>query len=365
MPNITRNDRGGGPSSRSEKNAPLPILLPEEIPPLLLDWYDENARDLPWRRNRDPYAVWVSEIMLQQTRVEAVREKYLRFLGEFPDVAALAAADDARLYKLWEGLGYYSRAHNLRAAARLVVREHGGAFPRAYDEILRLPGVGPYTAGAVASICFEAATPAVDGNVIRVVSRLAALPDDMGSQAAKRRVAEALAHIYPAERRGDFTQSLMELGATVCVPNGPPRCGVCPLARHCAAHRAGNPEDYPSLPPKRPREIRELTVFLLFREERIAIRRRPESGLLAGLWELPNVEGKLEAAAAERLLAEWGLSPGAIEALPPQKHVFTHVEWHLLRYRTTCGTHGEGLVWADAGEIEERHALPTAFRKCL
>ena len=336
----------------------------EPLPELLLPWFAANRRDLPWRRDREPYHVWVSEIMLQQTRVEAVRGYYERFLQSLPTVFALAEAPEDRLFKLWEGLGYYSRARNLQKAARVIVQS-GGEFPRSYAGMLALPGVGPYTAGAVCSICFELPTPAVDGNVLRVISRLAALEAPVTEEKTKQAATQALAKIYPAGRCGDFTQALMELGATVCLPNGEPRCEVCPLAPLCAARAAGTQRRYPVKAAKKPRRREERTVLLLRCEGRLALCRRPEKGLLAGLWQLPDVPGKLDAAQALALAVQWGVRPTGIEKSAHRTHIFTHVQWEMTGYYLDCAVCGGDFTWAAAQELEERFGLPTAYRQFL
>lgn len=347
------------------------ISLSPLLPALLVAWYRENARDLPWRRDREPYRVWVSEIMLQQTRVETVIPYYERFLAELPTIRALAASSDETLYKLWEGLGYYSRARNLRTAARAIEERHGGVFPTDYNDILALPGVGPYTAGAIASICFGARTPAVDGNVLRVVARLTELTEDIGSPAAKRAVSEALAEIYPDGEGilpgwpGDFTQALMELGATICLPNGPPRCLACPLSKVCAARMNGTAERYPVKAPKVARRVEELSVFLLRCEGALAVRRRAETGLLAGLWELPNVAGAFDECRALEIAAEWGVQPDGVFASYRRKHIFTHIEWRMACYAVNCRMQSTFFDWATKDDLEARYTLPTAFRRCL
>ena len=259
----------------------------------LLEWYGRNARSLPWREEPAPYRVWVSEIMLQQTRVEAVKPYFARFLAELPDVTALASAPEQQLMKLWEGLGYYSRARNLQKAARVMVEQYGGTLPADYDALLKLPGIGPYTAGAVASIAYGIPVPAVDGNVLRVVMRLTAGWEDIADPAVKRAVERRMAAILPKDRPGDFNQAMMELGATVCAPGGEPKCLVCPLNALCEGYRQGVARELPVKAKKKARRIEERTVFLLVCDGELAIRKRADSGLLAGLWELPSVEGKL------------------------------------------------------------------------
>ena len=339
----------------------------EEIVEPLLGWYAENARDLPWRREVTPYRVWISEIMLQQTRVEAVKGYFARFISALPGPAELAAVDERELLKLWEGLGYYSRARNLRKAARVIMETYGGELPASHEELLTLPGVGPYTAGAVASIAFGLPEPAVDGNVLRVLSRLTADNSDIADPAVKRAAERTVRGIIPAGRAGAFNQALMELGATVCAPNGPPTCGRCPLAGLCAAHAAGNETAYPVKAAKKARRVEERTVLLLVRDELLALRRRPAKGLLAGLWELPNLPGALDGAGAVEVARTLGLAPLRVEPLGPAKHIFTHIEWHMTGYRVTVeeAQAGEGLEWIDPRGLREDYPLPSAFSAYL
>ena len=274
----------------------------EQLPIPLLEWYRDNARTLPWRQDPTPYHVWISEIMLQQTRVAAVLGYYARFLEEVPDVATLAALPEERLMKLWQGLGYYNRARNLQAAARQIVEKHGGEVPHDYDSVRALKGVGDYTAGAICSIAFGQPAPAVDGNVLRVVARITGDEGDITTPAMKSRVTEALRAVIPLQAAGEFTQAMMELGATVCLPNGAPLCDQCPAREFCTALREDKIDKLPVKAPKKGRKIEERTVWLLFREGRVALRKRPDKGLLAGLWEYPNeLTGTMP--------AEWGFPP--------------------------------------------------------
>ena len=328
----------------------------------LLPWFETHARPLPWRADREPYHVWLSEIMLQQTRVEAVRGYYARFLAALPDIPALAAAEEGQLHKLWEGLGYYSRVRNLHRAAVEIMERHGGVFPSDYAAIRALPGVGDYTAGAVASICFEQPTPAVDGNVLRVMSRLTGDRRCVDEAATRRAWRETLAALYPPGRCGDFTQALMELGATVCLPNGAPDCADCPLAGGCAS-AGGGWRELPVRAKKRARRRETLTVFLLRCGERWALRRRPERGLLAGLWEWPNVPGALNAQAALDQAAAWGTAPCALERERQMEHIFTHVEWEMRGMYIRCRETPDSFTWVTGEELERDCALPTAFRK--
>jgi A/G-specific adenine glycosylase len=335
-----------------------------EIVEPLLSWYAAHARVLPWRDNPTPYRVWVSEIMLQQTRVEAVKPYFERFMRELPDVAALAEADWPQLLKLWEGLGYYNRVRNLQEAARIVMREHNGRLPAAYTELIKLPGIGRYTAGAIASIAYGALEPAVDGNVLRVMARLLASPENVSDSKVKHRMADALKQVLPPGQAGDFNQALMELGATICLPNGMPHCDLCPLESRCAAHMQGIATDLPVKSAKRIRRIEERTVFLILCGGKIALRKRPNKGLLAGLWELPNVEGTLTPEDATTVLAEWDLSCAQMEPLPEAKHIFTHIEWRMSGYRiwVETGPPAHGFRWVSRRELQEEIALPSAFK---
>ena len=334
------------------------------LPGALLPWFRENARELPWRADRAPYHVWLSEIMLQQTRVEAVRGYYARFLAALPDIRSLADAPPDLLMKLWEGLGYYSRVRNLQAAARCVMAEHGGVFPSDYAAIRALPGIGDYTAGAIASICFEQPTPAVDGNVLRVWTRLNLDDRPPASPALRRDVREALAAVYPAGQCGAFTQSLMELGATVCVPNGAPDCARCPCADVCLS-RDGAWRDYPVRAEKKPRRREARTLLLLRCGERIAVEKRPPHGLLAGLWQLPNAEGHLAPEDAVRTAADWGAEPADLLCERRHTHIFTHIEWDMICYELRCRAESLRFRWASPAELETDVALPTAFRWAL
>ena len=318
----------------------------------LLAWYGENRRDLPWRRTRDPYRIWVSEIMLQQTRVAAVLGYYARFLAAFPSVELLAAAPEDQLMKLWEGLGYYSRARNLHKAARIIV-ERGG-FPDTYEGLLALPGIGDYTASAIASACFGRREAAVDGNVLRVVARLTDCHDDILAPQTKRRIRAQLQAVMP-ERGPDirlFNQAAMELGATVCAPNGPPRCGECPAADLCLGRLRGTAEALPVKAPQKERRIEHRTVFLLLRGGSVALRRRPNTGLLAGLWQFPFFEG-----------AAPDFGPPVAEKRA--NHIFSHVEWHMTGKRIDVCEEIVPYTWVTAQELREKYAIPSAFKAFL
>ena len=329
----------------------------EQLPIPLLAWYRDNARDLPWRAHPTPYRVWLSEVMLQQTRVAAVLEYYKRFLASAPTVQALAQLEEDELMKLWQGLGYYSRARNLQKAARQIVENFGGEFPGDYPSVRSLAGVGDYTAGAIASIAFGLPTPAVDGNVLRVVSRICADEGDILSPQTKKRYTAALEEIIPLKMPGDFNQAMMELGATVCLPNGAPLCEKCPARDFCRANLEGKTEKLPVKAPKKPRKIEERTVFLLFHGNKVALRRREKKGLLAGLWEYPNIQG-------DALPEAWGLNVEQLTKTAVGKHIFTHIEWHMTAYCAELDSAAlpDGWVWCDRRELRDVYAVPNAFR---
>ena len=350
----------------------MPHSFPQAAVPLLLDWYRQNRRDLPWRENRDPYHVLVSEIMLQQTRAETVKPYFRRFLAALPTVADLASADEPTLLKLWEGLGYYSRVRNLQKAARAVVENHSGRIPADFDALLKLPGVGRYTAGAVASIAFDIPVPAVDGNVLRVMARLTGDDTDILSPVAKKTAEAALAPCVPADGAGDFTQSLIELGALVCVP-GEPRCGECPLHLLCAAKREGKQNVLPVRLAKTKRRVEERTVLILRWQDcrdpgrgavQIALRKRPPEGLLGGLYEFPCLDGHASEEEVADYLTREGLTVGAVRRLPAAKHLFSHIEWRMIGYEvelTAMPPEVKDWFFAEVSELDEQYAIPSAY----
>ena len=318
----------------------------------LVPWYENSGRRLPWREDTDPYHVWVSEIMLQQTRIETVIPYYLRFLKEIPDIPSLANASPEKLEKLWEGLGYYSRVRNLQKAAQQIMEQHDGAFPETYEEILSLSGIGEYTAGAIASICFDLPTPAVDGNVLRVLSRV--LKDDRPiSDKLKKDVRAELAAVYPREKAGILTQAIMELGEVICIPNGEPDCVHC-LCRGFCSSAQGGWETYPVKPEKKIRRIEDLTVLFLRYEDKIAIRKRPDKGLLAGMWEFPNCSGHLSGDEALSRAVSWGCRPVRWLDSGAARHIFTHVEWVMKCYTVICTSPADEFVWVNEHELTER-----------
>lgn len=345
----------------------------KELADSLLSWYDGNRRILPWREDPAPYKVWVSEIMLQQTRVEAVKSYFDRFMSKLPDIRALAGAEEETLLKLWEGLGYYNRVRNLQRTARIIMEEYGGQMPDSFEALKSLPGIGSYTAGAIASIAFGNPEPAVDGNVLRVMSRLTMEPGDVLSQQIKRQTEERVRKMIPVQRAGDFTQALIELGALVCVPGGLPHCGSCPWELYCEAHRNGRETEFPHKAPKKERRQEKKTVFLLLDGEKIALRKRPNRGLLAGMYEFPMAEGYKSRKEALAFCREAGLQPLRIKSLPEAKHIFSHVEWHmkgyairvdeLYREETPCLAASSAPEWlfVSPREAGERYPIPSAF----
>ena len=340
-------------------------MLNEIVQPLI-SWYRQNKRILPWRDQKNAYYTWVSEIMLQQTRVEAVKPYFLRFIGELPDVKALAECPEEKLMKLWEGLGYYNRVRNMQSAAQVVVAEYGGVLPASYDELLALKGIGSYTAGAIASIAYDIPVPAVDGNVLRVFSRITEDRQDIMKQSVRSQVEEKLLGIMPKDAPGDFNQALMELGAVVCVPNGPARCMECPVAALCKAYHHGTVDELPVKAPKKKRTIENKTVLVIQDGECTAIRKRPQEGLLAGLYELPNVEGHLSMDEALQKVKEMNLEPLHIETLPEAKHIFSHIEWRMTGYRIRVSSLEErkesSFIFTEKKQSEKQYAIPSAFR---
>ena len=332
------------------------------LPRLLLPWYSAHRRDLPWRQDREPYHIWVSEIMLQQTRVEAVRGYYSRFLEAFSTVADLANADDERLHKLWEGLGYYSRVRNMKKAAIQIMELYDGNFPREYHRVLALPGIGEYTAGAICSIAFHEKTPAVDGNVLRLVTRLTDDASPIDAQTYKKQVRQLLEEAYP-EQAGDFTQALMELGATVCGPNRMPDCENCPCRDICLGRARGTAKELPVKGAKKPRRQEEMTVLILSCDGFYALQKRPNQGLLADLWEFPNIPGKRELPEIVSLVEGKGLKPKEILMQVEKKHIFTHVQWHMNGVYMNVGNRTEDYIWFTREQIHQQTALPTAFRQ--
>ena len=349
----------------------VPVVLEHEslhqLPGPLVEWYRANKRQLPWRDIKDPYRIWVSEIMLQQTRVEAVKPFYERFLKELPTVKTLANAPEEQLLKLWEGLGYYNRVRNMQKAAIEIEKEHAGVFPNQYEEIRKLTGIGNYTAGAIGSFAFGIPKPAVDGNVLRVISRITENRNDIMKASVRTSVEEALEQVIPKGEAGDFNQALIELGATVCGPNGAPKCEECPVAHLCQAYQNGTQDELPVKSKAKARKVEKRTVLVLKDGDAVAICKRPAKGLLAGFYELPNVEGHLTEKEAVRYCKKMGLSPLHIQKLEEAKHIFSHVEWQMIGYsirvdelEKACA---ENMLFVKPEEIEKAFPIPAAFEK--
>lgn len=328
----------------------------------VLAWFSKHARILPWRENPEAYRVWISEIMLQQTRVEAVKPYYERFLKACPTPKELAEIEDDRLMKLWEGLGYYNRARNLKKAAAIICEEYGGKLPDRYEELLTLPGIGSYTAGAIASIAYGRVKPAVDGNVLRVISRVLLNREDILKSSVKRSMEALLEKTMPKDHSGDYNQALMEIGAMVCLPNGKPRCEECPFASLCLAHREHVEQEIPVKKPKKARKQEERTVLVIENADSVSLRKRPATGLLAGLYELPNFEGKWK---KEEIVSILGLNPEEVESvekLPDTKHIFSHVEWRMMGYLVKIkGELPKQFLSINKQCLETEYSLPSAF----
>ena len=342
--------------------------MPNQIASLvrpLLDWFSACQRILPWRENQDPYRVWVSEIMLQQTRVEAVIPYYHRFLQRLPNIQALADCPEEELLKLWEGLGYYNRVRNLQKAAKVMVEEYGGEFPRTWEQVRSLPGIGDYTAGAICSIAFDQPTPAVDGNVLRVLGRITDDHRDVTQNAVKQDFTEQLRQVYPQGRCGDFTQSLMELGAIVCLPNGMPLCDKCPVREMCLGYERNTFLELPVKPPKKARRKEQRTILILYCQGKYALQKRPDKGLLAGLWEFPNLEGKYTKSQLSAWLKEQGMEPLEVTAGEKAVHIFSHIEWQMSSFHIRLARPAPEYTWADRKELAEIYSLPSAYSAFL
>lgn len=334
----------------------------------LLGWFEGHARILPWREEPTPYRVWVSEIMLQQTRVEAVKPYFERFVRELPGIVELAAVPEDRLLKLWEGLGYYNRARNLKRAAELVLEEYDGLLPGEPEELRKLPGIGSYTAGAVSSIAFNHSAPAVDGNVLRVIARVMDYDGDILDSKVKKYVEDSLIKVIPPDKPGAFNQALMELGAMVCIPNGAAKCEECPWMTFCMARERGHIGDLPRKTKKKPRVIEEKTVLVIQDENKAALRKRPGKGLLAGMYEFPNLEGFLNQDQVLVYMEELGIHVIRVQPLEESRHIFTHREWHMLGYAVKVdeldkpGQGAGGLLFVEKEKTEADYPIPSAFR---
>ncbi len=334
----------------------------------LLAWYYENKRKLPWRENPDAYRVWVSEIMLQQTRVEAVKPYYKRFLEKYPDVLALADAREEELLKYWEGLGYYNRVRNMQKAAIQVRDNYNGIMPARYDYLIELSGIGPYTAGAVASIAGGEKVPAVDGNVLRIMTRLNGDYSNISVPSTIKAIQRELAACMP-DVPGDFNQALMELGATVCLPNGEPKCEECPWKSSCKARKQGIISELPVKNKPVKRRIEKRTLILLSGSRGIALRKRPAKGLLAGMYEIPALSGHLREEEVLEYVKEIGYHPLHIKQIEDHVHIFSHIEWHMKAFLLRIDEISDSMkkdkrndfFFVEPDEIKDKFPLPSAF----
>jgi A/G-specific adenine glycosylase len=330
----------------------------------LLSWYGQDARVLPWREQPDPYWVWTSEIMLQQTRLNVVVPYFHRFVECLPDIPALAKADENLLLKVWEGLGYYNRVRNMQKAARIMVEHHNGKLPASYQQLLELPGIGEYTAGAIASIAYQIPVPAVDGNVFRVMTRLLACRADIAQPRVRKILRTAVEVMLPDERPGDFNQAMMDLGAMICLPHTSPHCMPCPLRAMCVGYQEGIADSLPVKSSPKPRSLQPKTVLVLISQGKTLLRQRPKSGLLAGLWEFPTLDGWLSEENVAAWLHEWGICPLSVSRVEESRHIFTHREWHMqgyLIYAADAPDVPNGL-WVDESAVQNEYAVPSAFK---
>lgn len=332
----------------------------------VLNWYQKNKRDLPWRKDKNPYHIWISEIMLQQTRIEAVIGYYDKLMKELPTIESLAKVKDEKLLKLWEGLGYYHRAKNLKKTAQIIVEKYQGKFPMTYEEWIKLPGIGSYTASAISSICFQEKKATVDGNVLRVYMRYYNQYDNISIEKTKKKVKEHLESIMP-EETGDFNEGLMELGEVICVPKGIPLCNQCPIQHSCLAKQY---HTYLSLPTKKKNKDKKklhYTVLLLKYQGKVAISKRIHQNLLNDLWEFPNIEGKYSLSDIQLDLENNHIKYKSIQKSISYTHIFTHQKWKMEAYQIELKKEyqKENIVFEEIKTIQEKYALPTAFQPFL
>lgn len=328
----------------------------------LLNWYQQNARVLPWREQPSGYGVWISEIMLQQTRVEAVKQYYIRFMEELPTVKHLSEVSEEKLLKLWQGLGYYNRAKNLKKAALDIMQNYHGEIPNDYQKLLKLSGIGEYTAGAICSIAFGQPEAAVDGNVLRVMTRLYADDSNIMEKEVKKKYSDRIKQVLKNTDPSKFNQALMELGAVVCLPNGKPKCEICPIQKYCEADKQNNAVEFPHKTPKKQRKIEQRMMFFILCQNKLALHKRAEKGLLSNLWELPNV---LKQDNISEVLQKWSIQSTDIKQMGQAKHIFTHIEWHMEGYfvKTDSFENNGNFVWATQEQLQQQYALPSAFRE--
>lgn len=336
------------------------IELMKQIRKPIIQWYQKNKRELPWRKEKNPYYIWISEIMLQQTRIEAVKQYYERFIQQIPTIQALAQVEEETLLKLWEGLGYYHRARNLKKAAQVIEQQYEGKMPQYYEELIRLSGIGEYTAGAISSIAYDQRVPAVDGNVLRVLSRVTGSKKDVLESKTKREFKQKLQKIMP-KQAGDFNEGLMELGELICLPKGKPLCKSCPLQNICIANNQKLTNEIPVRHQKINRKKEEKTVFLFVFKDEIAIRKRQKTGLLANMYEFPNENKNLTHKEIENILKRWNLKAIKMENIGVHHHIFSHIEWDMIGYKIQVEGKNQEFLWKKKQEIINRYPMPGAF----
>ncbi len=335
----------------------------EQMNLYLLNWYQQNKRDLPWRKDQNPYHVWISEIMLQQTRIEAVIGYYDRFIKRLPSIQDLAQINDDELLKLWEGLGYYTRARNLKKAAIMIMEEYDGIFPNTFEQIMSLPGIGEYTASAIGSICFSLKEVTIDGNVLRVYMRLQNCYDNVDDLKIRRKVRNELQKIMP-EEAGDFNQALMELGETICLPNGIPKCSECPLKNFCKSYQNDTYLELPIKNKKKDKKEEKYTILLFYYKSQFVLEKRKESGLLQNLWQFPNIQGHLTKKQLENYLKENKIKFLKVKKSVSYTHIFTHKRWNMISYMVELDKNDYNMNWNDLKTLKEK-AIPTAFMPFL
>ena len=334
----------------------------KEIVQPIVKWYQAQEKTLPWKQDKDPYHVWISEIMLQQTRIEAVKKYYIRFMKQLPTIQDVANASEEQLLKLWEGLGYYSRVRNIKKAAIQIIQENQGKMPTNYKELLKMPGIGDYTAGAIASISYGEKVPTVDGNVLRVISRILASKENVLLKKKKKDITNQLQKIMP-EEAGDFNEGLMELGEKICLPNTTPICNKCPIQKYCTACKENLTTEIPVRIKKQKRKIEKRTIFILEYKNKIAINKRPKTGILANLYEFPNILGEVTEQEIPQILKQWNIQFKNLKMKKSAKHIFTHIEWDMIAYEIEVKNKNTIWTWVTEQEMEKQYPLPTAFKK--
>lgn len=326
----------------------------------LVQWYDAHARILPWRENITPYRVWVSEIMLQQTRVEAVKPYFKRFMKALPQLSDLAQASDDELTKLWEGLGYYNRVRNMKKCAITCMEKYGGTLPSTYEALLTLSGIGSYTAGAIASIAYKQCVPAVDGNVLRVFSRVLISEEDIGKESTKKKFQKIIQSYIPIDRSDTFNQALMEVGALICVPNARPRCNICPIAKDCLGYQVGAAHRLPNKGIKKARRIEKKTVLVVVCKDEVVLIQRAQEGLLAGLYGFCLLDKEITESQIKKELPSEQIIK--IRKLHKAKHIFSHIEWHMKGYLVEIKRKSINGLWCSMDALEHTYAIPTALK---